>query len=259
MSEPLPADADESDDLTHADIGIVHATPIEISPFLDRCDRVRKYTGGDLVFRGARFGAIRIAFAQCGMGFEPARRATQALIDGHSPKWIVSAGFSGALRPEMRVGDIVVANEIVSPHGQQLTLDMNMEPDPAKGRFVGKLLTVDQIIRTVAEKKQLGDTFGALAIDMESLAVAQMCRDTKTRCLAVRVISDDMSADLPPEILTILGSTGSLRLGAALGAVWKRPGSIKEMWRLRELAQVAGDRLATFLEGIIVQLYEAQH
>jgi adenosylhomocysteine nucleosidase len=95
----------------------------------------------------------------------------------------------------------------------------------------------------------------AIAVDMESLAVAQVCRERNTRFLAVRVVTDDLSADLPPEILSLVGSTGTIRFGAALGAAWKRPGSIKEMWKLREAAGKAAGRLADFLDGVVRQLY----
>lgn len=254
------SDADETaDDLTHADVGIVHATPFEIGPFLDRCEKVRKYIGGDLVFRGARFGAIRIACVQCGMGAATARRATRALLDAHTPPWVISAGFSGALLPTMKVGDVVVGNSIVDTQQKELQLDMQMPANPDGGLYVGKLLMAEEIVRTVAEKRSLAERTGAIAVDMESLAVAEVCRDAKTRFLAVRTISDDMSADLPPEILTVVGSTGSLRLGAAVGAIIKRPGAVKEMWRLRGVANTAAERLATFLEGVIVQLYESKH
>ena len=36
-------------DLAHADIGIVCALPIEMAAFLERCNRVRKYTGGEFM------------------------------------------------------------------------------------------------------------------------------------------------------------------------------------------------------------------
>ena len=77
------ANAEQRPDFTHAHVGIVHATAMEVEPFLGRCDRVRKYTGGDLTFRGGLLGDIRIAFAQSGMGPKAAKRGTQALIDGH--------------------------------------------------------------------------------------------------------------------------------------------------------------------------------
>ena len=253
----MPPDAKPPPDFTHADVGFVHATAMEMAPFLDRCERVRKYVGGDFAFRGGLFGKVRIALAQSGMGPKPARRATQALVDGHSPRWVISAGFSGALRPQMKVGDIVVGNSIVDAEGTELAIDMNMAANPATGLYVGRLLMVDRIVRTVAEKKSLAERLGAIAVDMESLAVAQVCHESKTRFLAVRVISDDLSADLPPELLSVVGSSGTVRLGAVAGAIFKRFGSVKDLWRLREQGIGAADRLATFLEGVVSQLYES--
>lgn len=248
----------ETRDGVDADIGIVYATGIEIGPFLERCDRIRKYTGGRFTFRGARLGDIRIAFVQCGMGAANARLGTRTLLDGHSPKWIVSAGFSGALRPELKIGDIVVGNSLVDERDHELSIDLKMESNPATGLHVGRLLMADHLVRTAAEKRALGERHAALAVDMESLAIAETCRDAKVRCLAIRSISDDLSADLPPEILSMVGDTGSVRLGAALASIWKRPGSIKDMWRLRELAGAAAHRLASFLEGVVVQLGETK-
>src|SRR5580765_203141 len=124
----MPPDAEPPPDFTHVDVGFVYVTSMELTPFLDRCDRVRKYVGGDFVFRGGLFGEIRIALAQSGMGPKPARLATQALIDGHSPGWIISAGFSGALQPDMKVGDIVVGNAIVDEGGAELAIDLKMAP-----------------------------------------------------------------------------------------------------------------------------------
>jgi adenosylhomocysteine nucleosidase len=255
----MPPDTEPPPDFTHADVGFVHATAMELAPFLDRCERVRKYVGGDFVFRGGLFGQIRIALAQSGMGPKPARRAAQALIDGHSPRWVISAGFSGALDPQMKVGDIVVANSIVDVEGTELKIDMNMPANPAAGLYVGRLLMVDRIVRSVAEKKSLAERLGAIAVDMESLAVAQVCHDAKARFLAVRVVSDDMSADLPAELLSVVGSSGTVRLGAVAGAIFKRFGSVKDLWRLREQGIGAADRLATFLEGVVTQLHESPH
>lgn len=253
----MPESSSAAVDLAHADIGIVCALPIELGAFMDRCQKVKKYSGGDFVFRGGFYDGIRIAVVESGMGFARARRATQAMLEGHSPRWLLSCGFAGALRDNVSIGSILVADSIVDQHGQSLQIDLHMPADPARGLFVGRLLTADDIVRTVELKRQLAEQHEALAVDQESLAVAQVARDHKTKFLAVRVISDDLSADLPPEILSIVGETGSVRVGAAIGALWKRPSSAKDMWRLREQAQSAATRLATFLDGVVIQLNAA--
>lgn len=243
-------------DLAHADIGMVAALPIEVAPFMDRCERVRKYRGNGLTFRGGRYDTIKVACVEGGMGFARARTATQAMIDVHSPSWVLSVGFAGALSADLKCGDIVMATSICDTHGQELFVDMKMEANPQAGLHVGRIVTSDQVVRLVSEKQELGRQYQALAVDLESLAVAQVCRDRKVRFLAIRVISDDLSADLPKEILSIVGPTGVVRFGAALGALWKRPGSAKDLWNMRGNANDAATRLATFLDGIVIQLHK---
>ncbi|MGZ0172600.1 MAG: phosphorylase family protein [Planctomycetales bacterium] len=243
-------------DSTQADIGIVSALPIELGQFMDRCERVKHYKGEDLTFRGGRYDGIRVVVAESGMGYARARKASLALIDAHKPKWILSSGFSGALIPTMKIGQIVMANEIVDQHGQQQTINLSLESDIENGLYVGRLLTADEMVRTVEHKQQLHENFEALAVDMESLAVAQVAAETKTGFMAVRVISDDMSADLPPEVLSIIGDTGAVRVGAALTSLFKRPESLKDMLHLRTNAQAAAKSLATFLDGVVHQLHD---
>lgn len=244
-------------DNARADIGIVSALPIEMGQFVDRCEKVKHYSGGGMVFRGGRYDGIRVVIAEAGMGFAKARKATQALIDAHAPPWVISCGFSGALLPQMKIGQIVVANSIVDQHGQHIDISLNLTTDEAAGLYVGRLLTADEMVRLVQEKQELHEQHEALAVDMESLAVAQVAQESKTGFMAVRVISDDMSADLPSEILSIMGDTGAVRIGAALTSIVKRPESFKDMMHLRQNAQAASKSLATFLDGVVHQLHES--
>jgi adenosylhomocysteine nucleosidase len=159
----------------------------------------------------------------------------------------------------MKIGDIVVADSIVDLHGQELTVDLNMPTEGHSHLHRGRLVTADEMVRSVQEKQSLAERHAAIAVDMESLAVAQVCREAGVPFLAVRVISDDLSADLPAEVLSVFGSSGTLRVGAIVGSLWKRPSSVKDLWKLREQANFAAGRLATFLDGVLVQLYKARH
>jgi len=140
----------------------------------------------------------------------------------------------------MKVGQIVVSNRISTTDGEELTVDIGMTPDAAHGLHVGRTLTVDHIVREVTEKQALAERTSAIAVDMETHAVASVCHERKTRFVAVRAVSDDLSEDLPVEILSVLGDTGAVRFGAVIGALWNRPGSYKDLWRLRGNSIVAG-------------------
>jgi len=240
-----------------ADIGLVCALPIELAEFLSRCSKVKTYTGGNFTFRGGFYDGIRVAIVESGMGTNRARRATAALLDAHSPQWIISAGFCGALVPGMKIGQIVVADKVAAIDHEELSVDVGMTSDASRGLHVGRTLTIDHMVRTIVEKQALAAQTDSIAVDMETHAIASICREWKTRFMAVRAVSDDMTADLPTEVLSVVGETGAVRIGAVFGALWKRFDSYKDMWRLREHAMLAADHLADFLDGVIKQLHAA--
>jgi len=83
----------------------------------------------------------------------------------------------------------------------------------------------------------LGDSYHALACDMETMAVAEACRQGKVRFMAVRVISDAVDDQMPPEVEGFFGQkTVAAKLGAATGALFKRPAVVKDLWHLRDEA-----------------------
>jgi adenosylhomocysteine nucleosidase len=108
----------------------------------------------------------------------------------------------------------------------------------------GRLLTVDRVIVRAADKAELRREHGADLLDMETLAVAQAARERAIRFLGVRVISDDASEELPPEVARLLSHSGSYRVGAAMRAIWDRPSALKDFWALHARALEAADRLA---------------
>lgn len=246
-SKPAP-------DFSKADIGIVSALPIELGEFLTRCARVNKYKGDGFNFRGGNYDKIRIATVESGMGYARARRAAISLVKTHSPQWLLSCGFAGALQDGMQIGNIVMVNSIVDQHGQEMNFSLNVASDEKAGLFVGRILTADEMVRTIDEKKLLAEKHAAIAVDMESLAVAQVAQENKIGFMGIRAISDDLSADLPPEVLSVVGDTGAVRVGAALSSIVKRPGSVKDMLHLRDNAQRAANNLAVFLDGVVHQL-----
>jgi adenosylhomocysteine nucleosidase len=239
-------------------IGLVFAMPIEAGGLVDRLSGVIKTEGAGFAAREGGLGGKRLVLIESGIGREAAARATQALIAGHQPRWIISAGFAGGLHTDLARGDILLANQIVDLGGRQLDIDFKLDRETIaaqRGLHVGRLLTVDRIIADPAEKESLGQRHDAVAVDMESIAVAQVCHDAQVRFLPVRVISDPVGSALPKDIDYLIKRHSTAgKLGAAFGAIVRRPASIKDMWQLKEDALVASERLAGFLTGIIAQL-----
>jgi adenosylhomocysteine nucleosidase len=239
-------------------VGLVFALGIEAGGLVDRLAGVIGTHGAGFVAREGGLAGRRVVIVEAGAGAVSAARGTEALLAGHKPRWVISAGFAGALAPQLRKGDIVMPDRLVDLSGRQLDVDFRIDPAvlAATARLhVGRLLTADRIIGDTAEKRLLGERHTALAVDMETFAVAEVCRREKVRFMAVRVVSDEVDRQLPREVDNLVRQKSNVgRLGAATAAIFSRPSSIKDLWQLKEDALVASERLGQFLAGVIPQL-----
>jgi adenosylhomocysteine nucleosidase len=257
MSGPGPGTSAPAPAPLAADVGIVAAMSIEVGFLTDRLARVRKYAGRNHTVIEGEAGGKLVALIVGGMGRDPARRATSLLLDGHRPRWVVSAGFAGALDPALRRNDAVLPGEVVDTEGRTFSVGV-LAPTEAEGRGPrlksGRLLTVDAIARTAAEKAELRRRYDADLVDMETSAVASVCSERGVRFVSVRIVSDEAGDDLPKEVATLLTRSGSYRVGAALRSIWNRPSSLKDFLALHGHAQEAADRLADVTLGVIARL-----
>lgn len=240
-----------------ADVGIVAAMGVEVGFLTDRLKRVRKYQGAGFKVIEGEAGDKIIAVLVGGVGRVNARRAAEALILGHRPSWVVSAGFAGALDPDLKRNQAVFPSTIVDQEGVRYNIGLSVleaAENPSPRLRTGTLLTVDSIAFSSPEKAGLREKFGADLVDMESSAVAAVCSYRSIRFLPVRVISDEASAELPRELATLHNRKGGYLVGSALRAVWNRPSAIKDFWRLNEQAHEAADRLANITLAAIARL-----
>lgn len=234
-----------------ADVGIVAALPLELGFFIDRLKKVRKYKSAASTVVEGEFDGKIVAVIYSGVGRSAARDATQILIAGHRPNLIISAGFAGGLDPVYSRGQVVIPREVVDLDGNQFPIkSIDSESISTQSPPV-RLLTVDAIARTAADKAKLRADYRADLIDMETSAVAAICADLDRRFFSIRVISDDSAAELPAEIATMLNRSTSYQIGAAFRAIVRRPSAVKDFWALHSHAIEASDQLAKGLATAI--------
>lgn len=257
-SDSEESDARESPQLPACDIALVFAMGIESgstvdllkNPVTTRCHSFLEHAG--------QIGQRDVIVADTGAGCERSSRATADLLKIFNPKWVISAGFAGALQENLRRGNVVMPDRIVDVDGNELGVDFQVPRNvlqATKGLHAGRLLTVDHLIDSPEEKQELGRGHDALACDMETFAVAKACQEANVRFVSVRVISDALNDRLPPELGALVKQHSLAgKLGAATGAIFKRPSSVKDMWKLKATASKASQTLANFLAGVIPQL-----
>ncbi|MCE9630115.1 MAG: hypothetical protein K8S94_05260 [Planctomycetia bacterium] len=255
MRDPDPSSTAGLPSAAGCDAGVVFAVPIEADAFerlvTDRVE-IRAATGR---FHQGTVTGRRVAWCVAGVGADAAAAATRLLVDGHRPRLLISAGFAGGLDPALPRGSVVRP-------GASLT-EMDRPPIPlaqigivAESRTAAvSIVTVSNVAATAAAKRLLATRFGAQLVDMETYAVASVARSAGIDCASVRVVSDDASQELPREVATLAAPQSSLRrLGAAVGAIGRRPRAAVDLWRLWEHAVVDGKTLAAALVELVKML-----
>lgn len=222
--------------------GILFAVAVEADAFERLAQDHVEMEAGRLRFHEGVVAGRRVAWTVTGPGAAAAARAARLLIDGHRPRLLISAGFAGGLVPSLPRGGIARPAKVVTTAGGS--------PLPLTCAAAAELtiVTVDRIVTTAAAKRSLAADTAAQLVDMETHAVATVAADAGLPCAAVRVVSDDASQDLPAEVARLIEPQSPLRrLGAALGAVGRRPGAAVDLWKLYEHAVVDGRTLAAEL------------
>jgi len=167
--------------------------------------------GGFVFYRG-NMGKHDVMVMQCGIGKVNAAMGALTLVNAFLPDYIINSGVAGGADKSVSVMD-VVAGERVAYHdvwcgpeselgrvqglplyfeGAKRLLDLLPDRDDI---HKGLICSGDQFIDTIESVNNIKGSFpDALAVDMESGAIAQVCHLNHVPFLAMRVISDSPGA-----------------------------------------------------------------
>lgn len=206
----------------------------ELRPLL-RPLALRRRPGAGELYAG-RAGAREVLAAVTGIGTAAAARAAERVLDEGSAERVVVVGIAGGIGPSVAIGDLVVPERVVD-------LASGREYRPARlGEAVprGMLATSDALIADLGEIARL-EARGAVAIDMETAAIAAVCEARGCPWSVFRAISDRADGGgADAEILCLAGPDGRGDLRAVASFLVRRP------WRIPELVRLArGTALAT--------------
>src|SRR5437016_2039506 len=244
-------------------IAILVAVKQELRPILDRADARHLVRQQHLDFHEGTLGGQPVALQALGIGKECARIAAEMTIHCYRPDLVISAGFGGGLQPDVHAGDVVVGSEILElrkDQGNRITWDSTHNPvrpdrihgDDTPGIRVhyGKIMTTDEMVLRAENKARFGKATGALAVDMETSAVAAVCSARKTDFLAVRCITDNVDENLPGEFNDFF-VLGQLRAKRVISSCARDPRVLADLARLGYRAKHSGDKLARFLQAAV--------
>ena len=197
-------------------IGIIVAMSVEFDQLTRLMSGHREETVRGMKFTLGQIGQHEIVLMQCGIGKVNAAMSTTLLIEHYTPDCIVSTGCAGGIDNCLEVMDVVVSTELAYHDvsigdGYELGQVQGLPPRfAAEKRLVetalalttqtkihaGLICTGDQFITSKTELAKIKQSFPeALAVDMESAAIAQVCYLQKVSFVSFHIISDTPGAD----------------------------------------------------------------
>jgi len=148
-------------------------------------------------------GGVVFHVVQTGMGQESAGNATRMWLAQRLPTAALLLGCAGGLQPSLPAGEVVVADVVLTGTAryecdrrwvQKLTTAAAALPTQA-----GAILSLDHPLLSNDAKLHAGRETGALAVEMESAAVARECAQAGVPFAAARVILDDVATNVAAE------------------------------------------------------------
>ena len=228
-----------------------------------------------------------IVLAELGPGKVQTAAATQHLIDHYGVGLIMSCGSAGALDPDLQVGDVILVEKVVvhdagihsnkgfqymgiynNAHPDGLHYHRYLSADPVllttaqqaiPSLKTGCLASGDQVIASEKKKHWLAETFEAVAVEMESGAMAQVAFLNNIPWLAIRAISDQADSTLDfglENMITYSDEPSSLpstirQTAGKVVTLARQPSHVKTLWQLRQGVKLAAQNAAQVTAEVV--------
>jgi adenosylhomocysteine nucleosidase len=185
--------------------------------------------------QAAKFGNLAYLadgsmLAVSGIGLPAAAAAADALVDAGVSS-LMTFGMAGGLDPRLATGTLLLPRAVLTADGERFATAEAWREQlcaslAAHGRIEqGELLTSAFAIATVADKAAAQRSSGAVAVDMESVAVARVALRHELPFVCVRVVVD-AAADALPRTVVAASRAGGVRVARLLLGLVRAPGDI---------------------------------
>lgn len=193
-------------------IGIIVAMSKELALLTPLLENKETVALDGYEFTTGRIGNHEIIAMECGIGKVNAAMGTYALLSHFSLNLVLSTGVAGGADPSANVMDVVIADRIAyhdvwcGPEtipGQAAGMPVFFTSCPDVTALLpesdsvkhGLLCSGDMFIDSIEQVREIKRKFSdALAVDMESAAIAHVCFKKGVPFFCMRVISDSPGA-----------------------------------------------------------------
>ncbi len=199
-------------------------------------DPCRQKAGGFMHCRTVLKDATDLLVVQSGMGVKNAFSAAMWLLE-NGVTALGCFGVSGGLNPRLKPGDVLFADAVLGEQHDGVSLvwkkngghlDETFKCLAAKDLPVqwGPIISVQKQVLDAAGKRALFDRTKALAVDMETAAVARAANQSGLPFFAVRIICDPANVSVPKALFQCVDEKGNPRFFYLLKRIIQKPSFI---------------------------------
>jgi len=199
-----------------------------------------------------------------GMGQTQASDAATRLLN-EDIAGLISIGTAGGLQSGLLPGDLCIPNIIMNFNNElAVTSDWynlvmhNLKQFPAQIHG-GQLFQSDNVLSTTDEKNEVRQKTNAIAVDMESLAVAEIASSRQIPVLALRVIIDTAETIIPDIVTHSTDSYGHTKINRLIAGLISHPNQIPALYRLGKSFRKASKSLRWLGHNIELTYPDNEH
>jgi adenosylhomocysteine nucleosidase len=245
-------------------VAIISALKEEICGILKKTDLLSVTEEKSWKLYKVNYKSRQILLLQSGIGKENVISSVSYLLDKHQISTIISLGFAGALRDDLKPGDLVLYSQLFAKDNPEIIRpDLNLFStinsimNSKKLSFFihkGNSFTSDHIVYKPDQKRRYKEKYGCIAVDMESYWIAYMSRERKVPFVCVRAISDT-SRQRIPNMENWFGMDGKLSIVKILKYLALNPADFFSLFSLLKNAYLAKKSLTTLFASTIDMLH----
>ena len=161
--------------------------------------------------------------------------------NGHDISGVISIGLGGALDPALQVGEVVLADEVISAGGRWMAdgaWTQRLAASLPNARRAIEYASDDMILKA-SDKAALRAQTGAGTVDMESHVAAAFAAEHGLPFAVVRVVSDVAGDDLPRAVTAGMKPDGGMNLLGVLASLAADPRQLPGLMRTGRHAEIA--------------------
>lgn len=215
---------------------VVASEARELAGLLARCQPIRTLSLPVAFARAGRMNGMNIVAVANGAGFRLAAAAARVPVPADA---VVSTGTCGALDPELAPGEVLVASSV---NGNPCCA-----PETGQKFRSGPVVSQDRVAASAREKQQLRDG-GAIAVEMEAGAVAEVAAERAVPFYCVRAVLDGCNEGFCLDFNRLRDREGRFSRSRIVAAAAANPvAGVPELLRLQRRGAECSRVLGRFL------------